>query len=167
MEESFTSFLAITILLAVMAWIVIWTRTATLARTASVIVLIASVPISAGSMAYSLGYPMPIFKSLFVPAGDWKILGSKMVIDEGIFILLDTGGTPRHFVLPWDAETANKLQDLQDGEREGNNQGARMKIPPFEWSWERRKPLELYALPQEKVLPDKPREQAPKPFNSI
>src|SRR3546814_8929144 len=60
--------------------------------------------------------------------------------------------------LPWNREMAEKIQALMEQE----NGGLRMTVPPFEFSWEKRKPPEVYALPQPKVLPDKPRQEAPK-----
>jgi hypothetical protein len=153
----------ITLAMGFVASFAIWSRRPTWLRGLTVGAFLLSAPITAVALALSLGWPVPLINGLIAPAGDWSVLGSKMVVQKGIYVLLDTGETPRHYVLPWDREMADKIQELQEEE----NGGVMMKVPPFEFSWEKRKPPEFYALPQMKVLPDKPQQQAPKRFESI
>lgn len=46
------------------------------------------------------------------PKGDYAILGSKIVVDVAIYLLLDDGaGEPRYYRLPYSASKADELQD--------------------------------------------------------
>lgn len=149
---------------AALATFAVWSRGNTRLRFASVIGFLITSPVIAIGLSFTLGWPVPMFSGINAPPGDWPVLGSKMVVGEGIYVLLDTGDVPRHYVMPWSKATSDKLQELLDSE----NGGVRMKMPPFEFSWEQRKPPEFYALPQPKVLPDKPRqEEPPTRFDSI
>lgn len=83
-----------------------------------------------------------------------------MVINKGIYILVDLGDFPPLYLWkPWDQKTADAMQDaMAEAGREGD---VFMDVPPFEWSWDQNEP-QFHALPQPKVLPDKPpQEQAP------
>lgn len=151
-----------------MATFAIWSRRETSVRGAAVAGLLVAAPVVVASLSLSLGWPVPLIAGLNAPPGDWQVIGSKMVVGEGIYVLLDTGDVPRHYRLPWDKNMSDKLQGLLDGQQNGERGDLRLKMPPFEFSWSKKKPPEFYALPQPKVLPDKPRQrEQPKRFNSI
>lgn len=160
-----TIWAVLVLVLAVVTSLAIWSRRGSFARGWTVAAFLVSVPVSAGALTFALGWPVPFVAGLIAPAGDWSVLGTKMIVGKGIYVLLDTGDVPRHYVLPWDRKMADKIQELLDqGDANG---GMRMKVPNFDFSWERRDPPEIYALPQEKVLPDKPKQEEPQRFDSI
>jgi hypothetical protein len=166
MQEAIIIWLALTCAMGAMATITIWSRVQTKLRGLSVLGFLLVVPISAPGFAYVLGWPVPRFAAFGNPGGDYAILGTKMIAGEAIYVLLDTGDVPRYFAFPWDKKMSDKIQELLDSE--GGKEGMRMKLPPFEFSWEKREPPEVYALPQPKVMPDKPRQaEQPKRFDSI
>lgn len=169
MERAVISWAIIAIVVGLMAAIAIWSRRHTKARGLAVGGFLSGIPLTGISLLYVLGWPAPYtgWGVTNINGGDFAVLGAKMVAGEGIYALLDTGDTPRYFVMPWDKDMASKLQELMESQREGETGEPRMKMPPFEWSWEQRKPPELYAMPQPKALPPKPEQAAPKHFDNI
>lgn len=160
-----TIWAVLVLVLAVVTSLAIWSRRGSFARGWTVAAFLVSAPVSAVALAFSLGWPVPFVPGLIAPAGDWSVLGTKMIVGKGIYVLLDTGDVPRHYVLPWDRKMADKIQEFLDqGDANG---GMRMKIPPFDSSWDWRDPPEVYAMPQQKQLPDKPRQEEPQRFDSI
>jgi len=150
-----------------LATFAIWSRRETKVRWLSVAGFIMAAPVIVVALSFTLGWPVPLIAGLNAPPGDWQVLGSKMIAGDGIYLLLDSGDTPRHYKLPWDKKMSDKLQELLDGQQNGEKGDLRMKMPPFEFSWSRKNPPEFYAMPQPKVLPDKPRQAEPKRFKSI
>lgn len=160
-----TIWVVLVTVLAAVTSLAIWSRRGSFSRGWTVAAFIASAPISAAALAFALGWPVPFVAGLIAPAGDWSVLGTKMIVGKGIYVLLDTGDVPRHYVLPWDRKMADKIQELLDqGDAIG---GMRMKVKPYEFSWEWRDPPEIYADPQPRVLPEKPRQEEPQRFDSI
>lgn len=160
-----TIWAVLVLVLAVVTSLAIWSRRGSFARGWTVAAFLVSAPVSAGALAFALGWPVPFVAGLIAPAGDWSVLGTKMIVGKGIYVLLDTGDVPRHYVLPWDRKMADKIQELLDqGDANG---GMRMKVKPYEFSWEWRDPPEIYADPQPKILPDKPKQEEPQRFDSI
>lgn len=156
MNATVTSWLALTVILGVLALIAIWARGYSRARGLAVLGFLLASPVTASALGYSLGWPIPYVQGVTIPEGKHPILGMKLIIGEGIYLLLDIGdGQPRYYSLPWSASDAEKLQDGMDEEADVG-----VISKPFEWSWERR--TQFYADPQPKVLPDKPQpERAP------
>lgn len=154
MEHAFTSLSVLVLIFAVITSIAVWSRKPTRARTVAVVALLASIPTTAAALAYSLGWPMPLVFKVGDPE-DLTILGSKIVVGDGIYVLVDDGSVPRYYKLPWDKQLAEKLQDLQESQREGETGEPRLKLDPFAFSWEKRKPPQVYAPPQPKILPPK------------
>lgn len=158
--------LIVTLILALMATGTIWSRTRASLRFASVLGFLGGFPIAGLALVYVLGWPLPKMLALTMPGGDFAVLGTKMIVGKGIYVLLDEGGIPRYYSFPWDKKMSDKIQELLDSE--DGKEGMRMKMPPYEFSWETREPPEVYALPQPKVLPEKPRqEEQPKRFDNI
>jgi len=165
-NEAIYVWLIITLILALFVTVTVWSRSRSTWRLPSVAGLFIAAPIALGSVIHVLGWPLPRSLALTMPGGDYAVLGTKMIVGEGIYVLLDEGGVPRYYAFPWDKKMSDKIQELLDSE--GGKEGMRMKVPPYEFSWEKRDPPEVYALPQPKVLPEKPRqEEEPKRFDNI
>lgn len=170
MQNAYLPWAVLALIMGILAALAVWARWRTRARVLAVIAFLSGVPIAGIATVYALGWPIPYLAWSAAVArggGDFSVLGAKMVVGEGIFALLDLGGTPRYVVLPWDSDLASKLQELMESQREGETGEPRLKLPPFEFSWEKRKPPELYAMPQPKVLPPKPTQPPPTHFDSI
>lgn len=166
MDKAILVWALLTALVGLMASVAIWTRVKTKLRGWSVIGFFVASPVIAAGLATVLGWPLPRVLAFSVPGGDYAVLGTKMIVGEGIYVLLDEGGIPRYYSFPWDKAMSDKIQELLDSE--DGKEGMRMKLPPYEFSWEKRDPPEVYALPQPKVLPDKPRqEEQPQRFDNI
>lgn len=160
----------LSLIIGLLTIIAVWSRYKTKARAMAIFGFLLAIPTTGASLAYALGWPVPYVALTALQirgGGDFGVLGAKMVVGEGIFALLDFGATPRYVVLPWDSKMASKLQELMESQREGDTGEPRLKLPPYEFSWERRKPPELYALPQPKILPPKAEQLAPRHFDSI
>lgn len=163
MTAVISAWVALTIVLGLAAWIAVWSRRPTRLRLVAILAFLAGSPVAFFSLALCLGWPVPLVGGITGPAGEFTVLGQKLVANQAIYILIDTGNAPRYYVLPWDQEQAKKLQDAADKQAE-----MRVTVPPMELSWERRKPLSFHEIPQPKVLPDKPQQaEAPTRFDSI
>lgn len=159
MTAAISSWLAITILLGIIATLAVWARGFSRARGLAVAAFVSASPIAAGALGAALGWPVPLVNGLNSPAGEFMVLGVKMLVGKGIYVLLDNSELePRYYWMPWSREMADKIQE----EIDKPNEGLKMIVPPFEWSWEKRP--SFYALPQPKVMPDKPAQQAPNKF---
>src|SRR3546814_2633343 len=104
----------ITLAMGFVSSFAIWSRRPTWLRGLTVGAFIASAPITAVALALSLGWPVPLIGGLIAPSGDWSVLGSKMIVQKGIYVLLDTGDTPRHYVLPWNREMARSEEHTSE-----------------------------------------------------
>jgi hypothetical protein len=163
MNTVISSWIVLTVILGACAWVAVWSRRPTRLRLLSVAAFFLSSPVALVSLAVCLGWPVPLIGGVTGPSGDYLILGSKLMPNEAIYILIDLGNAPRYYVLPWNQDVAKQIQDAID-----NQSQMQVTIPPYEMSWERRKPLSFHELPQPKVLPDKPRQaEAPAHFDSI
>lgn len=157
MTTAITAWLAITGLLGCLAVIAIWARRVTKARGLSVLAFLLASPVAAVALGAALGHPVPLINGINAPVGHYGVLGAKMIVGQGIYVLIDMGGIPHYYWLPWDKDKAGKLQDAIN--RAGKDGGIMMDIPPFEWSWDQHQSFQ--PLPQPKMLPDKPKPEEP------
>lgn len=143
--------LALTIGVAIPAFFAIWSRRTTRARGLAVGAFLLASPVAAGCLASALGWPIPVLNGVTAPAGDWTILGNKMIVGRGIYLLIDVSDRePKYVVLPWSKELSEKLQDLMN-----KGEVPQLVVPPFEFSWNQ-KETDIQPMPQPKWLPDKP-----------
>ncbi len=141
----------------------IWSRQDTWVRGAVVAGWVAFMPLVAGSVFFSLSHPAPWVQTITVPGGEYTVLGTKMVQDVAIYVWLDFGAdTPRYFALPWNNDTANRMQELLDQQRYGEIPGFSLTIP-YEWSWDRNPP-QFHPLPQPRAMPGKPPQEEPERY---
>ncbi len=61
----------------------------------------------------ALSHPSP-----WLPSGPQTVLGVRVDVDKAIYVMLD-GPQPRLFVLPYSEQTAQQLQEAQDGTADG------------------------------------------------
>ena len=157
MSLTVTAWLVLTFILGLLATLAIWARGFSRARGLAVGAFLLASPAAAAALAVSLGWPVPYVPGVTVPEGKHPLLGAKMVMGVGIFILLDIGDAePRYYKMPWSNKSAEELQGAQE---EGGEEGEVGVItPPFEFSWDQ-SPPKFYALPQPKMLPDKPQQE--------
>lgn len=152
MTATLTAWLILVGLLGLSASLAIWARGASRARGLAVLAFVLATPVSGAALASALGWAIPYWPGITVPAGKHAIVGVKMVEGEAIYILLDiAGGEPRYYRLPWSIETAQKLQGAMEGAGEDGEVGVR--TPPFDPSLDELEPL-FYAHPQP-ALPEK------------
>ena len=122
-------------------------------------------PVAYAALADLLSKPKPVGLEWWnATAEEATVLGSTMREGEGIFLWLQMNGVaePRSYVMPWDQELAQQLQDAMEQAQEQDS-GVRMRLP-FEESLDPDKP-KFYALPQP-ALPDKDEAlQSPEMFN--
>lgn len=89
-------------------------------RRQAIAFLVLSILIAPATLT-TLGHAAP-----WKPApGHYTVLGARIDIDEAIWVLLDAGGTPRFYKLPYTPQTANGLQNAMDmAEGNGGTVGA-------------------------------------------
>lgn len=61
------------------------------------------------------------------PKGEYTVLGVRIDIDEAIYVLLDDGGEPKYYKLPYSKEAAEQLQNAMDGTADGEG-SVRMRM---------------------------------------
>jgi hypothetical protein len=106
------------------------------------------IPVAYGSLISLLSRPKPVSLEWWLAeAGEATVLGSSLREDDGIYLWLQLpeGSEPRAYVLPWDRETAEQLQEAQREAAETQG-GLKMRLP-FEPSLDDREP-KFYAMPQ-------------------
>lgn len=159
MDHVVTAWVIVTLIFGVLAFFAVWSRLRSVARGIAMVLFFVGAPVVGVAAAAGLGWAVPVIPYLTAPAGeDYRVLGTKMVQGEAIYVLLDTIGEPRYYRLPWDQETADKLQDMMD---DPNNGGIVAQLP-FEFSWDQNA-VQFHPLPQPKAMPDKlePEKKAP------
>jgi hypothetical protein len=111
-----TAWLGLSVTMCAFAWMA--------GRKLAAITLPLCVALAAFCVFLPLGKPTPIGPG----PGHYTVLGAKIVVNEGIWVLLDDGkGEPRYFRLPYSNEAANQLQQAKDGAA-GGGPGVRLKI---------------------------------------
>jgi hypothetical protein len=59
----------------------------------------------------------------YPPAGHYAILGAKIAVNEAIYVLLDSGGVPTYYRLPYSDAKASELQNALDIGAQGGSVG--------------------------------------------
>lgn len=122
-------------------------------------------PVAYAALSDLLSKPKPVGLEWWnAKAEEATVLGSTMREGEGIYLWLQMANIsePRSYVMPWDREMAQQLQDAMDQAQEQES-GVRMRLP-FEPSLDNEDP-KFYALPQPS-MPDKDEVlQSPEMFN--
>jgi hypothetical protein len=95
--------LGLSLLLSAFAWLA--------ARRFAALLLPFAAIIAAFSLFLATGTP----RLTQPPAGKYTVLGAKIVVDVGIWVLLDDGASePRYYRLKYSTSAANELQGAQD-----------------------------------------------------
>lgn len=141
------------LLAAALAGIAIWSRRRLLPKVAAVALSLAFMPAAYAGLVELLSKPKPVkLEWVNAKAEEAEVLGASIREGEGIYLWLQMAGVsePRAYVLPWDRDLAEKLQEaLREAERQGG--GLRMRLP-FEPSLDPQRP-KFYALPQPALPP--------------
>ena len=143
-------------LLAALASISIWAPRRFAIKAAALGAATLLLPLCYLSLAALLSRPKPV--SLEWVRGSMKeatVIASTVQEGRGIYLWLQTADVrePRAYMLPWNREIAQQLQDAKR-EAEKNGGGLAMRMP-FEKSWDNREP-KFYALPQPAMPPKDP-----------
>lgn len=152
-------FLGLAAIVALLAFLTIWSRRDTWARPAAVLILLGSIPILAFAYVQSMGFHRPVSLDWFMGKRDLHVLAVKLMQDKAIWLYVDDPerDEPKPLSLPWDDQIADKIAKLQDGSRQENGDGS--FVYRFDPS------LDVHAdqmqpLPQPKAMPPK---EAPPP----
>jgi hypothetical protein len=110
-------------------------------------------PLAYASLIALLSKPKPVdLEWWLTDAAEAEVVASRLIENEGIYLWLQLVDVaePRAYVLPWDRDSAEQLQQaLREAERNGS--GVQMRLP-FEPSLDDREP-KFYALPQPALPP--------------
>ena len=143
-------------LFAIAAWLTVWSRRDSWVRPAAVVLLLFGMPAIAIAGLQSLGHHRPMSLIWEITSGEYRVLAVKMVQDEAIYIYLDADRSePWPVQLPWDNETAKRIQELQEG-ADGDAQGQ------FMFRYEpslNTNAMQFHPLPQPQLMPQKPPEE--------
>ncbi len=135
-------------LAAILAQISLWSPRKLWIKVSALVTMALFLPTAYISMVDLLSRPKPIgIEWVKFDLAEAAVLSHRMVEDVAIYLWLGIDGAeePRSYVLPWDRQTAEQLQEAQrSAEAEGT--GVRMK-QPFEQSWDKRD-KRFYAAPQ-------------------
>lgn len=132
MKELFIVFSGLLFVVAVLATIAIWSQRRTPVRTLAVIMTALFIPIGYLGVTELLSQPKPMQHEWFKRHVDEAtLLGVSVREGEAIYLWLrlDDSLEPRYYVLPWQQQLAEKLQNLID---EAIRDGASVSISdPF------------------------------------
>lgn len=156
-------FVAAALTAALLASLALWAPRRLLLRLTALVLAVSFLPLAYGAMAGLLSRPKPVALEWWRAAtADATVLAAQIREGDGIYLWLQIEGMaePRAYVLPWDRELAEELQEaMRSAERD--RAGLAMRLP-FEPSLDDREPR-FYALPQP-AMPDKDR-TAPPPLH--
>ena len=164
---SMSQLFAITVALAgLLAAISLWAPRRLAIKGTAQATTVVFLPLAYASMLDLLSRPKPIDLEWWLShAEEATVLGSQVQEDQSIHLWLQLPevAEPRAYVLPWNRETAERLQQAQ---REAEQQGGdvRMRLP-FEPSLDDREP-QFYALPQPALPPKDFAEPEPQFYQS-
>lgn len=148
MNEIPTFLVPVVLLCTLLASIGIWAPRKLVLKLVAVTATISMMPLSYAAMAALLSRPKPVELEWWLEsAREATVLGSTMREGEGIYLYLqlDSSAEPRSYVMPWNRQLAEELQQaLQEAEE--NQSAVQMRLP-FEPSYDDREP-KFYALPQ-------------------
>jgi len=117
MEDLFVVFITLLSVIALLASIAIWSHRQTLVRTAAVVLTALFVPIGYLGVTQLLSQPKPMHHEWFKRHVDEAtLLGVSVREGEAIYLWLrlDDSLEPRYYVLPWQQQLAEKLQNVID-----------------------------------------------------
>lgn len=144
-----------------MAWLITHARTESIYKPIAMVAFFLGFPATYAAMSVAMGTPKPAM--IFNVTETATILGYKPETGKNIYVLLDPedGSAPVYFLLPWDAPTAEKIeQALQDGKGTAKlkfkSKKQRFVRGTFDldWPWDIPEP-EVLIEPTEMKMPDK------------
>jgi hypothetical protein len=151
---SLSQLFAVTIALAgLLAAISLWAPRRLAIKVTALVTMMLFLPLAYASLLDLLSRPKPIDLEWWQSnAAEATVLGSQLQEERSIHLWLQLPNVvePRAYVLPWNRDTAERLQQAQ---REAQQQGGgvRMRLP-FEPSLDDREP-QFYAPPQPALPP--------------
>ncbi len=157
MDHVLALFVTLLVLAAVLATIAIRAPLGLFRKVVAVAVVALLIPLSYAALADLLSRPKPIgLEWANLKVDEANVLGSQIREGEGIYLWLGIAGLdePRAYVLPWNRDLAQQLQDAQRAAKKNRN-GLKMR-KPFEASQENDQPT-FHAPPQ----PAPPEKQVP------
>jgi hypothetical protein len=152
MTELTYLFAVLAVLAGVLTSISIWAPRRLVIKGTALATTSLLLPLAYTSMVDLLSRPKPVDLEWWLNAEEATVLGSQIRENEAIHLWLQLPdlAEPRAYVLPWNRDTAERLQQAQ---REAQQQGGdvRMRLP-FEPSLDDQEP-QFYALPQPALPP--------------
>ena len=114
-------YIALALVGAALASIAVWSRRRTLWKAVAVGLLAALVVIGYFSYSMLLSRPKMLAAGMDGVSGA-RVLSAALHEDEAIYLWLSIEGTPRFYALPWDQETAQRLQAvMRETRRSGHD----------------------------------------------
>lgn len=112
------SSIVLTVILSISTYIAIWSRKPTNARLLALVLLVPLSLLAVGANGINLGNPSRCYAGYNIPTGKLDILGFKVIKDDIIYLMLDTGGRePFTCSVPYNT---NKAESLEGNKRAGN-----------------------------------------------
>ncbi len=148
MTELSYLFMTTAVVAGMLAMISIWSRRQVWAKFGAIGAAVLLLPLAYASFASLLSKPKPVDLEWWMgEAEEATVLGSSIQEGEGIFLWLQLAeaAEPRAYVLPWDRDLAEQLQQAEAEAEEQNGQ-LQMRLP-FEPSLDDLDP-KFYAMPQ-------------------
>ena len=152
MTELTYLFATLAVLAGVLTSISIWAPRRLVIKGTALVTTTLLLPLAYTSMVDLLSRPKPVDLEWWLHAEEATVLGSQIQENEAIHLWLQLPDVaePRAYVLPWNRDTAERLQQAR---RAAEQQGGdvRMRLP-FEASQDDREP-QFYAAPQPALPP--------------
>jgi hypothetical protein len=153
MTELSYLFMVTAVLAGMLTMISIWSRQKPWIKIGAIVASVLFLPLAYASYASLLSKPKPVDLEWWLgEAGEATVLSSSIQEGEGIFLWLQLAevAEPRAYVLPWDRDLAEQLQEAA---READEQNGQLQMRlPFEPSLDELDP-KFYAMPQPALPP--------------
>ena len=153
MTELSYIFMVTAVVAGMLAMISVWSRHRLWVKFSAIGAAVLFMPLAYASFASLLSKPKPVDLEWWMgEAEEATVLGSSIQEGEGIFLWLQLAevAEPRAYVLPWNRDLAEQLQ--QAAEEAERQQGQLQMRLPFEPSLDELEP-KFYAMPQPALPP--------------
>lgn len=146
-------FMTTAVVAGLLATISIWSRHRSWIRAGAIATAILFLPLAYASYASLLSKPKPVALEWWLgEANEATVLSSSIQEEVGIFLWLQLAeiAEPRAYVIPWNRDLAEQLQEAS---REAEEQDGQLQMRlPFEPSLDELEP-KFYAMPQPALPP--------------
>lgn len=122
--------IAAIVVASTLAWCAIWSRKETKVRGFCVLLFALLIPLVMGTHFFALSHSGPVVPQFLGDEEEYHVIRAVFQQDVAIWLLLWVEDEPRLYHLPWDNDTAQRINRLMGQEAENGTGFFMRKVPP-------------------------------------